>query len=211
MRFAHHDGEMDGAIGGRKASSGTRASSGHPPCPFLSPSPSPTTNHAGSLFPARLRLLLLLTPILFLLLGLVLFRRLLVRVRGRLLQFASLAAVRLRPVQVGKDELEDVAEPAGRATLEALLDVLLCCDSMLVKGSTAFGRGEGAVGPLKSTHLRELQPVRHIVRWENDHLASSAARRHRLLPQSTNPEDLPGQGQLTSHSDSRVYRLVECQ
>lgn len=61
------------------------------------------------------------------------------------------------------------------------------------------------------THLGQLQPVRGVISREDDLGRTSTASGHSLLAQTTNTQNLAGDGQLTSHGDGGVKRVVKRQ
>lgn len=61
------------------------------------------------------------------------------------------------------------------------------------------------------THLGQLQPVRVVVRREDDLSRSRPASSHRLLTQASDAQDLASHGQFTRHGNGRVEGVVQGQ
>lgn len=108
-------------------------------------------------------------------------------------------------IEVRKENVENLRVPADWVTLDALLDVLQ-------ESHVSIYRWDESESPfsadLSRTYLRELEPVRRVVCWEDNLGGTCPTSRHGLLTQTADPEDLARHRQLTCHGNSRVEGMV---
>lgn len=118
-----------------------------------------------------------------------------------LLQVRLPNSVGLLLVQVGENKIEDIRVPSSWMPLDAFLDVLQNVSIVILMSRKSMAK----------TYIWKLEPIRHVVLWEDDGLRSSPTGSNSLLAKTANSENLASDSEFTSHGNRRIERLVESQ